>query len=220
MNKVLFFLCLSIVSKTAFAEGKWSAEFLLGNGSFDLSSGISGTFDDEIFSEKIEVPNIDNTAIYGLRGTYTFNSYIGIEFGYRDFGESESEYIDDFDDTINDKIKTDAILFGVKGAYPISSDFSVNGRIGLANWGIDSKSTDSSTPGETYRSNEDGQDIYYAVGGEYSFNEKMYVGLEYAIYPLEWTNSEKGELENIQYEYTIKQKLEIQTVSLSIGIKF
>lgn len=155
----------------AAADNGFSAEFLLGSADQELTAS------DSVDSIKLS----DNSTSYGLRGVYQFNDYFGVELGYQESGEGKESFIDEFDATIGTEFETRQINVGVKGTLPLQGGFSLVGRLGLSSWDFDADLTDSDFPGVVVELSDSGSDLYYGVGGQYRFNDKLYMGLEYTM---------------------------------------
>lgn len=191
MNKIALALVVTFTASVCHAEGKISGELLVGKA--DQESEVSG----------LSISGGDTSI--GIRGSYLFNKNIAIEFAYRDYGESEDSYIDEFGDTITETLETSAIAVGVKGVIPLDNGFSLNGRIGISKWDYDIKETGSALPGEF---TADGTDLYYGIGAQYQFNEKVFIGLQYTITKMDVS------LVFVSVDHEVKD------ISLSLGVNF
>ncbi len=195
MKKLVIGAILSLVPLATFAnDGRFTAELLVGN-----------------TNQEVEGNDGDDTS-FGLRGVYNVNANFGVEASFQNYGEADYSYIDDFGDTINEKVSSDSLSVGIKGVLPLENGFSLNARLGIAFWNVDADITDSSVPGITFSGGDSGNDIYYGIGGQYSINEKFIVGLEYTV--AEFGVSPDGDLQGISTD------LKIGTLALSIGVKF
>ena len=121
---------------TAVAESGFSGEVLVGTADQEFSFGSLSTSGDDMS--------------FGIRGAFSLNEHFAVEAAYRIYGEADDTYIDDFGDTINDKLSSTALNLGVKGSIPFDNGISLNGRIGLALWDVELKETDSAFPGVTF----------------------------------------------------------------------
>lgn len=171
-----------------------------------------------------ETESYDSTSL-GLRLGYQFNEYIAIEAGYHNYGEAKDNYIDEFDDTINEKISSSAVSFGIKGSLPISEYFSIFARTGLAKWDFKASATDSSMPGEVEQRKESDKDIYYGVGAEYRFNETISLGVEYSVLSMGWKDvNEYEQYYDGDYSYSLDSKVDydykVQNLALLLKISF
>jgi len=195
MKNLALGLLLASSALPVFAEGNFSAEFLYGTA--DQKSSIKDG--DSTDGADLSV---------GIRGAYKINGNIAFELAYQDYGETDDVYIDDFSDTINDKVSSSAFNIGAKGIVPFDSGFSLYGRIGLSFWGIDIKETDSSLPGEELKVDDSGNDYYYGLGFQYDITPQFVIGTEYTI-----TEMDVSVL-NLSIENKVKK------LSLALGYKF
>lgn len=154
----------------AAADNGFSAELLLGSADQELS------ISDSVDSSKLS----DNSMAYGLRGVYQFNEYFGVELGYQESGEGKKSFSDGVT-TIGTEFETQQINVGLKGTLPLQGGFSLVGRLGLSSWDFDAALTDSDFPGLVEKYSDSGSDLYYGVGGQYRFSDKLYMGLEYTM---------------------------------------
>lgn len=159
------------IALPAAADNGFSAELLLGSADQEFTAS------DSVDSVKLS----DNSMSYGVRGVYQFNDYFGVELSYQESGEAEKSFIDEFDATIGTEFETRQINVGVKGMIPLQGGFSLVGRLGLSSWDFDADLTDSDFPGVVAELSDSGSDLYYGVGGQYRFNDNLYMGLEYTM---------------------------------------
>lgn len=166
------FLAVAFVTTAlpAAADNGFSAEFLLGSADQELS------ISDSVDSIKLS----DNSMSYGVRGVYQFNDYFGVELGYQESGEADKSFTDNVT-TIGTEFETQQINVGLKGTLPLQGGFSLVGRLGLSSWDFDAALTDSDFPGLVDKYSDSGSDLYYGVGGQYRFSDKLYMGLEYTM---------------------------------------
>jgi opacity protein-like surface antigen len=167
-----------------------------------------------------ETESYDSISL-GLRLGYQFNEYIAIEAGYHNYGEAKDNYIDEFDDTINEKISSSAVSFGIKGSLPISDHFSIFARTGMAKWDFKASFTDSSMPGEVEQIKESDKDIYYGIGAEYRFNETISLGLEYSLLSMGWKDieSEYEQYYGVDFSYSLDTKVDYKVQNLALLLK-
>lgn len=165
MKKILPLALAAAMTTPAFAQSPFSAEVLLGNYSNKAEfGGQSGSSE-------------SSTGV-GLRGVWTFHPNFAIEGAYQNFGEAKWQEID-AGDLLTEKVETSALTLGVKGVYPINERFSLHARIGLAFWDIDVEFTDSGFPQDNFSFSDDGNDVYFGLGGEYQINSNFYAGVAY-----------------------------------------
>lgn len=214
MKKIALALIIASATAPSFAENKFTGELLLGNAKQDLNISYSFNIDGEVESGTESVDG-DSTS-YGFRGGYQVGRYFALELAHQIYGGYTNSYIDDFDDRISETIETKATRIGIKGILPTSDTFSIIGRIGLAKWDFDINSRDSSTPGEVFKHNEDGQDLYYSIGAEFKFNEQFFAGLEYSMLTMSWDDksSSDGFSASVDYGH------DVNNFTISVGMVF
>lgn len=193
-RNIILGVLLGSTSLSASAENSFSAEILLGMADQEVSAyGSSASGDD--------------TSI-GIRGVVSLNKNFSAEIGYHNYGEADDTYIDEFGDTINDKLSTTAFNFGVKGILPLDNGISLNGRIGISFWDSELEETDSSFPGEIFKADDDGNDLYYGIGIQYDINSNIFVGAEYTLTKMDISTD------------GVSADLDVDNISLSLGYKF
>lgn len=194
IRKIPLILSLALISSPVLAQGSFSGEILLGSADQE-TSGSGGSIS-------------GSSTSFALRGVYGVNENLGVEFGYHNYGSFSETYIDSFGDTINDEASATAIAFGVKGIAPVHNIFSLVGRVGLALWDYELEETDSAFPGTVFSFSDDGSDIYFGFGGEFSVQENIHIGIEYSM--LEMNMSFFGS--------SVKHK--VNNLGVSVGMSF
>jgi OOP family OmpA-OmpF porin len=194
MNKLVLSILLISPVLPVMAENNLSAELLFGTVNQEFTNnGYSKSGDDLSF---------------GIRGTYSLIESFSIEGAYQIHGEIDDTYIDGFGDTINEKLSSTALSLGLKGILSLDYGISLNARVGVSFWDVEAKETDSSLPGEIFKSDDNGNDLYYGFGAQYDINSQVTFGLEYTI-----TNM------GISTE-TVSADYDVKNISLSLGYKF
>jgi long-subunit fatty acid transport protein len=206
MKNIIFGVSALAFAMPVLADKGFYSEVLLGSVENKVSYSTSGTVGGDSISDSGSLSYGKSTA-FGIGGGYQFNEYVALEVGYRNHGEAVDKYVDEFGDNINTAVETKAVNFSVKAIYPFSESFSINGRIGLASWDLDISSTDSSVPDEVDLFSKSGNDIFWALGGTYSFNENVSLGLEYASLAMKWDENEVDPEFDVDFssdiEYTV-----------------
>lgn len=193
-RNIIVGLLLGSSAFSASAENSTSAEILLGMADQEVSAnGASASGDDVSF---------------GIRGAISLHKNISAELSYHNYGEADDTYIDGFGDTINDKLTTTAFNLGVKGILPLDNGLSLNARIGVSFWDSELEETDSSFPGQIFKADDDGTDLYYGIGAQYDINSNIYVGAEYTLTKMDIST------EGVSADF------EVDNISLSLGFKF
>ena len=198
MKKLILASLVGLTSLPVAADSNFSAEFLLGK------------TDQEARTDYGDVEG-DDTSI-GIRGGYSINENVTLELSYNNYGEIDKSYIDEYGDYINDKVSTTSMNFGVKGSIPLNNGLSIYARIGLSLWDVEFEETDSFYPGETFKGDDSGNDIYYGLGLQYQINDKAFIGAEYTL--SEYGVKLGGDFQGLDADVDIK------TFALSIGLNF
>ena len=194
MKKVVLSVLLMSSVLPAMAENNFSAELLLGMADQELSAnGLSTSGDDTSF---------------GVRGAYSLNENFSLESAYQSYGETDDTYIDSFGDTINNKLSSTALSLGIKGVIPLDNGLSLNARVGISFWDAEIKETDSAFPGETFKGDDNGNDLYYGIGAQYQINPQIFIAAEYTMTKM--GISEAG----------LSADFDVKNISLSLGYKF
>lgn len=195
MKKIIFcLLCLSATS-TSWSDPIYNLELLMGGS-----------------SQKARTDNYSvsgDTTSWGIRASADVLKYITAEISYEDFGEIDDERIDSFGDTINDKIDTIAGSIGIKSTYsPLKNNFFIYGRLGLSSWETTYEATDSGFPGQTFKSGDDGIDLYYSIGFQHYITKSIHTGLEYHVLSM------NPKVDSTTIDHTIRR------VALTVGYHF
>ena len=228
MNKTFLSLALLSLSGLAFSEAPaqtFSAELLLGKAKQSSKIENLDDFDDDDTSK-------------GIRLAYQFNKYLAIEASYTDFGSvTDSESISyDYDWygygiieetwTFSMEHEAKAIKLGIKGILPVTDNFSVIGRVGVAKWDYEltmklaylatytdyynSYYDDSYYDSDSASEKDNGTDVYYGLGLQYIFDNNIIVGLEYNLLEFDTSLS----------DLTVESEHEITDLTLSLGYAF
>lgn len=185
MRKLICGVMIFFLVTTTFAEKGLYGEISLGRMDSEFSSTWKYTAPGEDFNGS-DSASLGSSTAFGFGGGYQFNDYFSIELAYRDYGDITDGFVDEEGYDLRDVIESTSLNLGVKAMYPLAPSVALYGRLGLANWDLDTTSTDSFYPGEQFSTSESGSDIYWAVGAAYSFNESLSLGLEYSILTMAW----------------------------------
>jgi opacity protein-like surface antigen len=213
MKKILTSLIALSITFPVIADTGFYGGLSIGTTDNQSKSSASGVSLGEDFNDTAQFSG-DSTS-YSIRGGYQLHENLVVEFGHYEYGKVTYTYIDDFDDSIKDKIETNSNNLGVKAIWPITELISLNVSVGIAKWNFDADSTDSSLPDEIDFS-EDGTNMYYGVGFEYHINNSLSIGVEYSSLSMEWGTS--GSEENFSYKSDIEHK--VNNLSLVLQMKF
>lgn len=125
---------------------------------------------------------------FSLGAGYNFNKFVAIEVGYRDLGEIKDRglYFDGVDDyTYTSKLSATAIQASVIGKLPISDDFNLFGRVGIASIDADYRGTASYADGnnpDPDTSSESKTRALVGVGASYALTPQIALRAEYNQY--------------------------------------
>lgn len=112
----------------------------------------------------------DDSTAWRLFGGYRFNRYVGVEGGYINFDEFESS-ASEAGQTADVEAEADGYTLAITGAIPLGERFAITGRAGYLFWDADAKVAVNGSTVES--SNEDGSDIFFGAGLEFSFNDRF-----------------------------------------------
>jgi len=93
----------------------------------------------------------DSSAAFGVFGGIHINEILAVDLGWTDLGEASSG---------TNKAEVSVLQIALLGKIPVTTGFSVFGKIGLARW-----TYDFSTP--TNSNSDDDIDVYFGVGADY-----------------------------------------------------
>lgn len=144
---------------------------------------------------KMEVDDEDDsklsktTTSYSIGAGYDVNKFLAIEVAYRDLGDVTDRGIEF--DSVNDvyrfvdKYTTTALQASVVGKLPISDEFNVYGRVGLASIDMDYKSTLSYEDGNNPDPETDSVSktrALFGIGASFDITSQLAVRAEYNQY--------------------------------------
>ena len=110
---------------------------------------------------------------YKVFGGWMFNPYIGGELEYIDGGTAEDRGVE---------IDVSGFNASLRGAYPVSEQFSVFAKVGMLFWDADVSSSGVS-------GSDDGEDFSWGVGLGFDFADNFGVTLEYQGFEIEDTDT-------------------------------
>ena len=111
---------------------------------------------------------------------YRLNENVAVELGYQDFGDVS------ISGNGSATIEADAIQLSVIGGLPVSENVGVYAELGFDLW--DAKLSYTDVPGVGSGSDsDDGNDVYFGLGGYWSVNEKIAIHLDYQVHELDDT---------------------------------
>lgn len=129
-----------------------------------------------------------NSTTYSIGAGYNVNQFFAIELAYRDLGniKDRNNYFDGVDNyTQTDKLSATALQASLVGSLPISDEFSVFGRVGVATIDADFKSSyayaDGNNP-DPETSSESKTRGLIGVGASYKIAPQVTLRAEYNQY--------------------------------------
>ena len=157
------FLAISAPAVAQQSDAGWYIGGSYGMTTFDISGVPAGVSVD------------DSDSGFKIFGGFQFTKNWGAEVGYVDFGKagiSGSVLGIPFTSDVG----VTAFTFAGTGTLPLSENFALLGKVGLANW--DAKVNVSTGIGAGSAS-ESGTDMFYGIGARYSFNKNLSVQVEF-----------------------------------------
>lgn len=165
---------LSVLALPSFADNFYVFGDV-GNGKMEIDAE-----DDYTFSKT------DTTFSFGAG--YEFNKFAALEVAYRDLGEIKDSgfYSDGVDDYFyTSKLSATALQASLVGKLPISDDFNLFGRVGVASIDADYVGTASYADGNNPapdKSSESKTRALVGVGASYNLTEQLAIRAEYNQY--------------------------------------
>lgn len=152
----LFVASLGTTSIAAAGAGDTYAGFSLGNVSQDLSG-----FD------------IDDTIGWKIFGGYALNDVLSIEGGYTSFGDADWALSGiPIPPGLSTSLETTGFEIAAAGNFPINSQFSLFGKVGLLVWDSEISVFDSSG---SVSESETGTDVFFGFGAQYEISGNLAV---------------------------------------------
>lgn len=169
-----------VVSAAGFAGGPATAPVAANNaaGFFvngNLGYGRYGLTSSDVDAFNSVGINVDrNSFAWSINAGYQFNQYIAVEAGYMQLPYAK---LTQNSTSGNVKLKTSAITADVKGILPVSQQFDLFAKAGLA---FESQSLSSSNAGVTTVTTSDNHRIapLFGLGVDYNINQNWSVGLQ------------------------------------------
>jgi len=145
---------------------------------------VGASLDDGSFSSQESEDSDTGFRVFGgFGGTDT----ISFEIGYSDFGEATFDAESDGSGfypagPISLQASTTGIDFGIAGRIPLSDAVAVVGRIGMLMWEAE---FDAQVSGGSGSESEDGNDIFFGGGLDFTFSPTVSLRGEFARYALD-----------------------------------
>ena len=167
MKKLAAALALSLAAFGAHAQG--FMEIGVGQSKFDFDAPSPAAVDDT-----------DTTV--AVSAGYMFTPILGAEIGYRDLGEtSASQTI--LGSAVRATAEVNGITLGAVGRFALGERLSIVPRAGLYLW--DGKGRGSVNGAQVAGADDDGTDLYFGVGADYSFTRQWYAGAHWARFDID-----------------------------------
>lgn len=161
------------------------AYFGLSIGQSTLKDWDSSVIDDGSFNS-IDVE--DSGVSIRVSGGFDLNPSFALEIGYSDFGEVTAEGTSDGTGffwaagPVSAEASADGFDLGFVGRIPTSDSFSFLGRAGVLIWDAEIDFADSSG---SLKLSDDGNDVFFGIGGEFQTSEAMAMRLEFTRFSLD-----------------------------------
>ena len=176
-NKLIVAAALALSSGVAAAQSGektgWYAGLDLGYSRLGISgSDIDGALANQSIAGSTSIDQSDKS--YGVSGGYRFNRNFAAEAAWESLG-SYSYNSPTATDTINGKLKANAVSLSALGIYPFTRNWSAYGKLGVARTSADL--TAGSTTGASTVSNASSSGTGWLLGGglTYDFDAGYYV---------------------------------------------
>ena len=160
----LAILSTALFAHSAVAQSDFYVSGAIGNTNADIAlGGLNRAEDDDSF--------------FAFGGGYEFNDNFAVEVAYQDFGtrSGQTDCPPGFACLIVPlRTEADVAAFSVSlvGSFPISDELDGYGKLGLTSWDVEFDSISSAF-------DESGEDLHYAVGLRWSFEDQWNVFAEY-----------------------------------------
>jgi opacity protein-like surface antigen len=174
------------------------ATLVSAQGKDDAGLYVGGTYgylkvkDDDEFED-------DNDAYQLILGG-DFNSFIGVEGSYIDFGKYGGNVA---------SADTDGFTLALKGTLPITDFFSLHAKGGQLWW-------DSDYQVLGYNGNADGDELFWGVGAAFSVSSNVDITFDYTRYNVEFSEDEIGLLATD----SIDSDVDLDHAAAGIRLKF
>jgi|SRR5688572_20818648 len=159
MKKALAILALSAAASGVQAQQAF-VELGVGQSMFDVDDAPGVSVDDK-----------DTT--FAISGGWMFHPNVGAEVGYRDLGGISASA-----GGVSASVDVDGFMLGAVGRFTVAQNIAIVPRLGVYMW-------DASGGGLAGGASEDGTDIYFGVGAEYSFSKQLFAGAHWARFDVD-----------------------------------
>ncbi|MEM9304821.1 MAG: outer membrane beta-barrel protein [Pseudomonadota bacterium] len=156
-------VALAAAPMLATAAGGGGLYAAVGVGSADADDTIQGIAVDD-----------DDTGLQFLLG-YNLLESVSIEGGYVDLGDFDAR-----GPVFRGSTEIDGAVVGIRGQFEVGDHVYLQGRLGFFLWDVETNGTILGTPVE--QGKDDGEDLYYGIGGRWDFAKDWGVSLDYTLY--------------------------------------
>jgi len=162
----LFVASLGSTSIATAGAGDTYAGISLGNASSDLS-GL----------------DIDDTIGWKVFGGYALNDVLAIEGGYTSLGDADWT-LPGFalPPGVSTSIETTGFEIAAVGNFPLNSQLSLFGKVGLFAWDVE---ISASSPSGSASDSTTGTDVFFGFGGQYEISGNLAVRASWERYAME-----------------------------------
>ncbi len=117
-----------------------------------------------------------------LYGGFMFNRNFGVELAYVDLGKAKYSGTFFGLPVTGGTIEATGFNIAAIGAIPLSSAFSLFGKVGIFSWEAEANDT---TAGVPFAETTDGNDLFFGLGASYSFTRSFAVRGEWERFQLD-----------------------------------
>jgi OOP family OmpA-OmpF porin len=117
-----------------------------------------------------------------LYGGHMFNRNLGVELAYVDLGKTRYSGTFFGAPVIGGRVEVTGFNLAAIGAIPVSTAFSVFGKLGIFSWDAEAKDT---TAGVPFSERSDGNDVFFGAGVSYSFTRNLSLRGEWERFQLD-----------------------------------
>jgi OOP family OmpA-OmpF porin len=170
-------LSVALVSPAVFAAEDPGGLYV--GGSFGLSwSHLTGN---NIYSSKGSSDRKDLTS-GKLYGGYRFNEYLAVELQSASLGTSDSTYSNNLGNLVNNRhtrTSSSALALSVLGILPVSENFSLLGKLGVAQTTVKYTESDDLDKSAMRSGKQKSNNVLLGVGAEYKLTKQISLRAEY-----------------------------------------
>ncbi|NVJ60923.1 MAG: outer membrane beta-barrel protein [Gammaproteobacteria bacterium] len=193
MNTKFLALCLLTASSISFASDKYYGEF-----SFGKTNQTS-----ESSSNRFPVDSQSLGIVVGMN----LNQYFAVEGSYVDYGKDDR--VIGGSSGFVESLQSESLGVGIKAILPVTDQFSIYARSGIAQWSWTYKVKDLEFPEMTASIKDSGSSWYQGVGLKLEVSDDIGVGLNYTNLSPDVRDEVGGVINH-----------EIENISLAISISF